>query len=1019
MRIWAESEMGWTFFINSHPLPPHQKRYVWWGAQLSSPPHPPYLSISSPPPAPATARQLSRGKEPKQQQQQHLAAMPSLDPSTGSSKMPAVAAYPAKMACCLQLRLLRRPAPAPPPPRILLLLPPPRLRPVRASPGSPSPNSFAGWSSDGADGDGGDQSPLGFGKAGGLLGPGLAAFFFLAGLTFAAVSIRSSTNSAAGKMQNLSSDSATTESYSDYDSRDDNSIREGAQASLPTDCKDDNEGLDKGNGTDELLTPLESNEITGEPAECEMELPLQNTEHATNGSHIVSEEAHQFDNLVASDGTQSPTSPPPLPISAEYAQDAYVSSTKLDDAGLSEGIPNLEATSDPKITLPENQHLDETLTSDVMVLDSDDAVPIQEISSGAAVVASQPDNKGIEQNPEIHNKDEAYPSILPDYMEHVSADGMLPPGSDDLRMGSSEPGDGEEILAKDLYRRESELENQNKQFKATPAEQSFSSAGVPAPSLVSTASKGPAGQIVVPASVDPTQENAVAALQILKVIEPSIGAGDLCTRREYARWLVVASNCLSRATFSKVYPAMYIDNVTELAFDDVTPEDPDFPFIQGLAEAGLISSKLSRSDMNTLEDLQDNHNLFCPESPLSRQDLVSWKMALDKRQLPEVDRNSLFKASGYIDIDKIHTAAWPALVADLGAGDQSITALAFGFTRLFQPGKPVTKGQAALAISTGDSAEVVLEEVARIEAEKIAEAAVNAHAALVAQVEKDLNASFEMDLKKEREKVETLERLAEEARIELDRLRAEREEEKNILFRGRAAIESEMEVLSKLRSEVEEQLQSVLSKKVEISFEKSRIEKLQKEIENENLAVVQLQYELEVERKALSMARAWAEEEAKKAREHARALEEARNQWERQGIKVVVEEGLEEDASAGVTWANAGKEHPVDEAINRAESLLEKLKSMSAEMKVRSHGALERVMQHVRSFIASLKQQAADARHWCTEFGTAAASKANKVSAEVQDSVYTFGSTMGDKSKRVMEDCKEGLEKFSHRFKTD
>ena len=93
-------------------------------------------------------------------------------------------------------------------------------------------------------------------------------------------------------------------------------------------------------------------------------------------------------------------------------------------------------------------------------------------------------------------------------------------------------------------------------------------------------------------------------------------------------------------------------------------------------------------------------NLPC--SCLSRQDLVSWKMALDKRQLPEVDRNvrnekyliiqnPLFKSaaytyanalsvfvSGYIDIDKIDTAAWPALVADLAAGDQSITALAFG-----------------------------------------------------------------------------------------------------------------------------------------------------------------------------------------------------------------------------------------------------------------------------------------------------------------------------------------------------
>lgn len=92
---------------------------------------------------------------------------------------------------------------------------------------------------------------------------------------------------------------------------------------------------------------------------------------------------------------------------------------------------------------------------------------------------------------------------------------------------------------------------------------------------------------------------------------------------------------------------------------------------------------------------------------------------------------------------------------------------------------------------------------------------------------------------------------------------------------------------------------------------------------------------------------------------------------------------------------------------------------MSAEMKVRSHDALERVMEHVRSFIASLKQQAGDAREWFTEFGTAAALKASKASAEVQGSVCAFGSAIGDKSKRVMEDCKEGLEKFSHRFKTD
>jgi flagellar biosynthesis/type III secretory pathway protein FliH len=161
--------------------------------------------------------------------------------------------------------------------------------------------------------------------------------------------------------------------------------------------------------------------------------------------------------------------------------------------------------------------------------------------------------------------------------------------------------------------------------------------------------------------------------------------------------------------------------------------------------------------------------------------------------------------------------------------------------------------------------------------------------------------------------------------------------------------------------------------------------------------------------------RSWAEDEAKKAREHARALEEARNQWERQGIKVVVEGGLEDDASAGVTWANVGKEHPVDQVINRAESLLEKLKSFFAEMKVRSGHALERVMQYVRSFISSLKERAAEARQGCASLGADAVRKVKGLSSEAK----AFGSSVGDKSKKVVEDCKEGLEKFAHRFKTD
>ncbi|GFZ09043.1 hypothetical protein Acr_20g0008510 [Actinidia rufa] len=51
---------------------------------------------------------------------------------------------------------------------------------------------------------------------------------------------------------------------------------------------------------------------------------------------------------------------------------------------------------------------------------------------------------------------------------------------------------------------------------------------------------------------------------------------------------------------------MYRENVTELAFDDITPENPDFSSIQGLAEVGLIASKLSRSDIAFVDDDQSS-----------------------------------------------------------------------------------------------------------------------------------------------------------------------------------------------------------------------------------------------------------------------------------------------------------------------------------------------------------------------------------------------------------------------------
>ncbi|KAE9617373.1 hypothetical protein Lal_00035106 [Lupinus albus] len=641
-------------------------------------------------------------------------------------------------------------------------------------------------------------------------------------------------------------------------------------------------------------------------------------------------------------------------------------------------------------------------------------------------VALNSDSSDTISDPEFYPQDDQQ-NFQPASSKESHDSNKIPEVSD---VGNKAYLEEQRILENDLFRESSTntlidgkiASDNNEVIKSIPESLNsgsfFSLPGIPAPSVVSAAVKVLPGKVLIPAAFDQVQGQALAALQVLKVIEPDVQPGDLCTRREYARWLVSASSALSRNTISKVYPAMYIDNVTELAFDDITHEDPDFCSIQGLAEAGLIESKLSRCDIQLSTDEDNSPFYFSPESPLSRQDLVSWKMALEKRQLPEADRKKLYHLSGFIDTDKIHPSACPALVADLSAGEHGIIALAFGYTRLFQPDKPVTKAQAAIALATGDASDIVSEELARIEAESMAENAVAAHSALVAQVEKDVNASFERELLIEREKINAVERMAEEARLELERLRAEREEENISLMKERAAIESEMEVFSRLRHEVEDQLESLMNDKVATAYEKERINKLQEQAEVENKEISRLQYELEVERKALSMARTWAEDEARRVREQAKALEEARDRWERQGIKVIVDDDLREEASAEVTWLNAGEQFSVQGRVDRADSLLDKIKKMATEIRGKSRDTIDKIIHTISLFISKLSEWACKTGKQAEDFREAAILKAGKSAHELQQSAFEVGFAIKESAKRVADDCREGVEKLTQKFKT-
>jgi hypothetical protein len=164
--------------------------------------------------------------------------------------------------------------------------------------------------------------------------------------------------------------------------------------------------------------------------------------------------------------------------------------------------------------------------------------------------------------------------------------------------------------------------------------------------------------------------------------------GKIITRRTYARWLVAANN------------AMYANNPdkqirlaaesTQPAFTDVPKTDPDFSVIQGLAEAGLIPSPLS-GDSTTV--------LFRPDAPLTREQLILWKVPLDTRQaLPNANLDAVKQTWGFQDVGKIDPKALRAVLADFQNAEQSNIRRIFGYTTLFQPKKPVNRAEAAAAL---------------------------------------------------------------------------------------------------------------------------------------------------------------------------------------------------------------------------------------------------------------------------------------------------------------------------------
>lgn len=180
----------------------------------------------------------------------------------------------------------------------------------------------------------------------------------------------------------------------------------------------------------------------------------------------------------------------------------------------------------------------------------------------------------------------------------------------------------------------------------------------------------------------------LAQLEVLKTQSSSFNPNKPVSRRDFARWLVDANN--------RIYgdqPGRQIrltSGSAQPVFQDVPRNDPGFAAIQGLADAGYIPSPISESSTSAT---------FRPGAPLTREDLLTWKVPVDlRRALPTASVDAVKQTWGFKDANRIAPNALPAVAADYQNGDLSNIRRIYGSTLLLQPKKPATRAEAAAAL---------------------------------------------------------------------------------------------------------------------------------------------------------------------------------------------------------------------------------------------------------------------------------------------------------------------------------
>lgn len=388
------------------------------------------------------------------------------------------------------------------------------------------------------------------------------------------------------------------------------------------------------------------------------------------------------------------------------------------------------------------------------------------------------------------------------------------------------------------------------------------------------------GQIIIPVAVDCNQQEALLVLKKLKIIEDDVKVDILCTRREYARWLAQANLLLERNRKHQIVPSIALSGSTISAFEDVSVDDPDFIFIQSLAEAGIVLSKLSHNNASSaLEDSKNQGANFFPERFISHQDLISWKAKLDYEVMPgineEVSRNNL----GFMDAREISSDALVVLFMDLQAGDKSIIRTVFGQGKRFQPNKPSTKAQAAVALTRGRMAVAIQSELSSLEAEYSSRQMAMDEVRSELLERGDIQKYWDEKLKEEKSHGVEVERDYISAVQDFQQEKIVQEHTLAEHLKEKAAIDCQKQLLSSLKEEVNEMSEKLECERAKYVNEQQSIQYMSADLQVQYDELLDAKSILEAEIEALRILRSWIEDEARKSQARAKVLEEAGRRW--------------------------------------------------------------------------------------------------------------------------------------------